>query len=118
MPWKSPLIGYEGAEPLPTTFNKDGKSLTNIPGPRSPAYDKFLAPIKTSNNGFDFHIYHNESDTEEAKFAQELHERVRREFPELRIYKFWDKPVGWYFVPPIGHLCLTSGPRPASSCNV
>lgn len=94
MPWKSPLIGYEGAEPLPTTFNKDGKSLTNIPGPRSPAYDKFLAPIKTSNNGFDFHIYHNESDTEEAKFAQELHERVRREFPELRIYKFWDKPVG------------------------
>lgn len=30
----------------------------------------------------------------EAIFARELHERVRREFPELRIYKFWDRPVG------------------------
>jgi len=30
----------------------------------------------------------------EAKFARELHERVRREFPELRIYKLFERPVG------------------------
>ncbi len=30
----------------------------------------------------------------QAKYARELWERVRREFPELRIYRLWDKPVG------------------------
>ncbi len=53
--FKSPLIGYENAEPLPTTVNKDGKSLYNPPGPRSAAYEEFPDPIISSNNGFDFH---------------------------------------------------------------
>ena len=30
----------------------------------------------------------------QLQFARELHERIRREFPELRIYTFWEKPVG------------------------
>lgn len=55
MSWKSPLIGYENAEPLPTTFNADGKSLFNPAGPKSRAYDEFPEPIDSSNNGFDFH---------------------------------------------------------------
>jgi DOPA 4,5-dioxygenase len=29
--------------------------LINIPGPKSSAYDKFPEPIKSENNGFDFH---------------------------------------------------------------
>lgn len=53
--WKSPLEGYENAEPLPDRINPDGKSLYNPPAPRSAAYDEFPAPIKSSNNGFDFH---------------------------------------------------------------
>ena len=53
--YPSLLAGYENAEPLPTTYNADGKSLTNIPGPRSTAYDDFPKPIDSSNNGFDFH---------------------------------------------------------------
>lgn len=52
---KSPLVGYENAEPLPTTFNADGKSYYNPPAPRSAAYDDFPAPIESANNGFDFH---------------------------------------------------------------
>jgi hypothetical protein len=28
-------------------------------------------------------VYHNQSNQAEAKFARELHERVRREFPEV-----------------------------------
>jgi DOPA 4,5-dioxygenase len=40
---------------LPTTFNADGKSLFNPPGPKSAAYDEFPLPIDSSNNGFDFH---------------------------------------------------------------
>ena len=30
----------------------------------------------------------------ESKYARELWERIRREFPELRIYTFWDRPIG------------------------
>jgi len=94
MSWESPLKGYENADSLPTTINPDGKSLYNPPGPKSAAYDEFPKPIDSSNNGFDFHIYYIPNDENETKFARELHERVRREFPELRIYKFWDKAVG------------------------
>ncbi|PSS31130.1 hypothetical protein PHLCEN_2v2335 [Hermanssonia centrifuga] len=83
MPWKSPLVGYENAEPLPTTVNPDGKSLYNPPGPKSLAYDEFPEPIDSSNNGFDFHIYYMQADPEQTRFAKELHERIRREFPEF-----------------------------------
>lgn len=58
--YKSPLEGYESAEPLPTEFNADGKSLYNPPGPRSAAYDEFPRPIDPSNNGFDFHSKYQE----------------------------------------------------------
>ncbi|KAG6869244.1 hypothetical protein C0993_009109 [Termitomyces sp. T159_Od127] len=97
--------------PLPDTLNSDGKSLYNPPADtRSSAYDHFPQPIDSSNNGFDFHIYYMQSVPSEMNFARRLHERIRREFPEaispdlmrinphrvskLRIYKFWDKPVG------------------------
>ena len=84
---KSPLEGYENAEPLPSTVNPDGKSLFN-PGkggqPLSDSYTTFPKPIDSSNNGFDFHIYYEPADEAEAKYAQELHERVRREWPEVR----------------------------------
>jgi len=90
----SPLAGYESAPPLPTGFNEDGKSLINIPGPKSKAYEAFLSPIRPEKNGFDFHVYYMQSNAKETAFARELHERIRREFPELRIYRFWDRPVG------------------------
>ncbi|KDR80746.1 hypothetical protein GALMADRAFT_222345 [Galerina marginata CBS 339.88] len=93
--WKSPLDGFDNLPPLPTDVNPDGKSLYNPPGTtKSVAYDQFLPPILPSNNGFDFHIYYMPANEAEAKFARELHERIRREFPELRIYRFWDRPVG------------------------
>jgi len=94
MSYPSVLAGFENAPALPTDFNADGKSLKNLPGPQSKAYDTFPPPINPANNGFDFHIYYMQAVPEEAKFAKDLHERVRREFPELRIYKFWDRPVG------------------------
>ncbi|ETW79054.1 hypothetical protein HETIRDRAFT_478392 [Heterobasidion irregulare TC 32-1] len=92
--YRSPLSGYESAEPLPTTLNSDGLSLYNPPASKSAAYDKFPEPIDPSNNGFDFHIYYMQNVESQQKYARELHERIRREFPELRIYKFWEKPVG------------------------
>jgi len=94
MTWDSPLKDYENAEPLPTNVNADGKSLYNPPGPKSAAYEEFPKPIDSSDNGFDFHVYYILNNEAEAKFAKELHERIRREFPELRIFKFWDRPYG------------------------
>ncbi|KAF4611277.1 hypothetical protein D9613_007053 [Agrocybe pediades] len=110
------LAPYQDAPPLPTDLNPDGKSLKNLPADKlSDAYQHFPPPIDSSNNGFDFHskfflsLYYMPSNKVEAQYAKDLHERIRREFPEvvllciastlahvsqLRIYKFWDKPVG------------------------
>ncbi|TFK73761.1 hypothetical protein BDN72DRAFT_834377 [Pluteus cervinus] len=91
--YPSPLAAYKDAQPLPDRVNED-KSLYNPPGPLSKAYAEFPEPIISKNNGFDFHIYYMQNVPSELKFAKELHEAVRREFPELRIYKFWEVPVG------------------------
>jgi DOPA 4,5-dioxygenase len=32
--------------------------------------------------------------SQESQYARQLWERIRREFPELRIYTFWDRPIG------------------------
>jgi DOPA 4,5-dioxygenase len=53
--WPSLLEGYEGAEPLPTALNPDGKSMYNPPGPHSAAYDEFPKQIDPTQNGIDFH---------------------------------------------------------------
>ncbi|THU87974.1 hypothetical protein K435DRAFT_830643 [Dendrothele bispora CBS 962.96] len=98
LPYPSPLLGFENAPPLPEGVNPDGKSLINLsPGQEqklSHAYDEFVDPLDKKNNGFDFHIYYMQNDADQMQYAQALHERIRREFPELRIYRFWDKPVG------------------------
>lgn len=39
-------------------------------------------------------VYHNPDSPTEVQHARELHERIRREFPELRIYRFFEKPIG------------------------
>jgi len=95
--YSSPLAGYENAPPLPDKLNEDGKSFYNPPsGVLSASYEKFTDPIDNtlSPGGFDVHIYFYQNNSEQSKFAKELWERIRREFPELRIYKVWDKPIG------------------------
>ena len=119
MPQLSLLAGYENAQPLPTDFNEDGKSLRNIPAPESEAYQKFPSPIKQDKNGFDFHIYYMQTVEAESQYAQQLHERIRREFPELRIYRLWDRPIGkvqhaWS----ITRLKRTTGPHPTAMFEV
>ncbi|KAK3698792.1 hypothetical protein LTR37_016796 [Vermiconidia calcicola] len=91
-----PLEGWENLEPLPTNLAEDGKSFVN-PRAKSPskAYNEFVHPITNGERGgFDIHIYFLQTNEYETKFANQLHERIRREFPELRIYKVWDKPIG------------------------
>ncbi|KAI9733344.1 MAG: hypothetical protein M1834_003428 [Cirrosporium novae-zelandiae] len=90
-PW--PLDDSEKLAPLPNERNDDGKSYYNPPAARkSTAYEEFQHPISNSSRGgFDAHIYFF---PRQIEFAAALWERIRREFPELRIYQVWEKPVG------------------------
>ncbi|GAB1739749.1 hypothetical protein NU219Hw_g4687t1 [Hortaea werneckii] len=97
--FSSPLEGWRHGEPLPDQQHSEGpnaKSYVNPP-PTTPsaAYKEFTNPITNSTRGgFDVHIYYLQTNASESQFAQELWERIRREFPELRIYRVWDKPIG------------------------
>jgi len=94
--YPSPLEGYEGLPPLPTELSEDGKSFLNpSTGKLSSSYDQFIDPLdKGPRGGFDIHIYFFQKNPEQLKFARELWERIRREFPELRIYRLWEEPLG------------------------
>jgi hypothetical protein len=82
----SPLEGYENHAPLSDELNEDGKSFKNPQtGVLSPSYEKFTSGIRNDpRGGFDVHIYCHYSDEQQAKFARELWQRIRLEFPELR----------------------------------
>ncbi|CAG8982810.1 hypothetical protein HYALB_00001091 [Hymenoscyphus albidus] len=94
--YPSPLKGYENLPPLPMERGVDLKSFANPrTGVLSSSYDRFVEPLDNGIRGaFDVHIYYFQANQEQTKFAKELWERVRREFPELRIYTFWDRPIG------------------------
>ncbi|KAG7132800.1 putative 21.2 kDa protein like [Verticillium longisporum] len=97
--YPSPLSGFEDAAPLPTDLGEDGKSFVNPPREGlSDSYEKFTAPLDNGRRGgFDIHIYHFQNNPAQVKYAKDLWERIRREFPELRVYRFWDKPIGGQF---------------------
>ncbi|KAL9470851.1 hypothetical protein ACSS6W_008792 [Trichoderma asperelloides] len=94
--YSSPLAGFENAPPLSEERNEDGKSLVNPQREGlSEAYNTFTEPLDNGRRGaFDIHIYYFQHSKEQTKYARELWERIRREFPELRVYAFWDGPVG------------------------
>ncbi|KAK0628828.1 DOPA-like domain-containing protein [Bombardia bombarda] len=94
--YPSPLAGYENAAPLPDERADDGKSYKNPQaGVLSKAYESFVEPLDNGRRGaFDVHIYYLQTNPDETKYARELWERIRREFPELRIYTLWDRPIG------------------------
>ncbi|KAI9209905.1 DOPA-like domain-containing protein [Polychytrium aggregatum] len=56
-------------------------------------YNEFPEPVlpRSRSNAWDAHVYF---DANEAELAQKLHDKFRREFPELRIYTIWDRPIG------------------------
>ncbi|EKG22412.1 Dopa 45-dioxygenase [Macrophomina phaseolina MS6] len=97
--YPSPLEGWENLPPLPDERAADGKSYVNPPAEKkSSAYTAFPAPITNGiRGGFDVHIYFLQSDPSQVQYATELWERIRREFPELRIYRLWDRPIGPHY---------------------
>src|SRR4051794_15492100 len=51
-------------------------------------------PSPTNSRQSDIHIYYSPQTPQQSQYAQALHSRIRHEFPELRIYKLWDRPIG------------------------
>ncbi|KAL2043024.1 hypothetical protein N7G274_004083 [Stereocaulon virgatum] len=94
--YPSPLENYEHFPPLPHEKMEDGKSYFNPQsGVLSRAYEQFIDPIdKGKKGGFDVHVYFYQENKTQSKFAHDLWRRIRHEFPELRIYGVWDKPIG------------------------
>ncbi|KAH6678535.1 DOPA-like domain-containing protein [Halenospora varia] len=94
--YTSPLAGYENLPSLPDEKAADGKSYVNPQtGVLSKSYEKFCEPLDNGGRGaFDIHIYYFQKNAKQVQYARELWERIRREFPELRIYKFWEEPIG------------------------
>ncbi|MCJ1440834.1 MAG: hypothetical protein MMC23_001320 [Stictis urceolatum] len=94
--YESPLKGYENRNPLPAEKNADGKSFVNPQTNKlSAAYERFEDPISNDERGgFDVHIYYYQENAEQKNYAEELWSRIRYEFPELRVYRLWDKPIG------------------------
>jgi DOPA 4,5-dioxygenase len=79
--YPSPLTGHTNLPPLPDTKAADGKSYVNPPAKElSPAYSSFAAPITNGQRaGFDVHVYFEQADEWQVKYATELWERIRRE---------------------------------------
>ncbi|GAA6026783.1 hypothetical protein JCM8097_005859 [Rhodosporidiobolus ruineniae] len=102
-PYRDPFTALPAdLPPLTDDRNPDGKSLVNPPRPASEGelsawYSSYPEELDESNNAFDFHIYY--ASAAQKEHARKLHERIRREFPELRVYKFWEAPVGPHPVP-------------------
>ncbi|KAI0419453.1 DOPA-like domain-containing protein [Xylaria grammica] len=94
--YPSPLTGYEDAPALPNERAADGKSFVNPKSDKlSTSYEEFPDPLdKGRRGGFDIHIYYYQNNKQQTEYAKALWERIRREFPELRIYTFWDRPIG------------------------
>lgn len=79
--YASPMEGVPATEPLSEERNEDGKSLVNPPRDGlSGAYERFADPLDNGRRGgFDVHIYHFQGNKEQAQYARELWERIRRE---------------------------------------
>lgn len=103
----APSYPVDGLEPLSYELdpNGDGKTVYNPPRPdgkRSPHYDALYNDnnAQGSKAWWDFHVYQYASagsyvpsddsisnNPIHVKYAHKLYEAVRREFPELRVYR-------------------------------
>ncbi|EWC44636.1 Uncharacterized protein DRE_06625 [Drechslerella stenobrocha 248] len=88
---------YASAPPLSTELNPDQKGFQNPASETlSAAYTEFPDPIETGpgKTAFDVHVYYHEPNKQQKDFARSLWERIRHEFPELKVFRFWEKPIG------------------------
>ncbi|KAH8659885.1 DOPA-like domain-containing protein [Xylariales sp. PMI_506] len=93
--WPSLLAGYENAPALPDQQEPNGVYINPQSGQMSTAYQIFPEPLDNGDRGgFDVHVYYFQSSKDQSIYARELWERIRREFPELRVHELWTRPAG------------------------
>ncbi|KAI0125522.1 DOPA-like domain-containing protein [Xylariales sp. AK1849] len=94
--WPLLLAGYENAAPLSDELHSsNGIYMNEQTGVKSKAYDAFPAPLHNGEKGgFDVHVYYFQSNNEQSAYARQLHDYIRREFPDLRAHQFFDGPAG------------------------
>jgi aromatic ring-cleaving dioxygenase len=100
--YPSLLYDFRDFPALPNTSHKSGKGLAMDTLPnldtieKSIAYYKFSPPIVSNYviGGFDAHIQFPLGTSAEGEYAKRLYTRIRYQFPELRIYTFFEHPVG------------------------
>jgi DOPA 4,5-dioxygenase len=51
---------------------------------------KFAEPVRS----YDVHIYFFHTDEKQVETARELREQILQLFPEVVVYKLWDRPIG------------------------
>jgi DOPA 4,5-dioxygenase len=61
----------------------------------------FPPPIRppTVGNGFDIHIYYNPTIPNQTESAKALYTKIQTRFPHLRVFKFWEQPIGPHSLP-------------------
>ncbi|KAL1409670.1 hypothetical protein Q8F55_003666 [Vanrija albida] len=106
--YAKPSVSYPTDNLEPLSYEADpngsGKTVYNPPRPdgkKSPHYDAVWDGEggKLSKPWWDFHIYHLPLSPQHVEHAHALYAAVRREFPELPTYRFWDKPLGPHPIP-------------------
>jgi aromatic ring-cleaving dioxygenase len=54
------------------------------------AVKRFPEPIRS----YDVHIYFWQTDAADTEKARALREEIQQKFPQFKLYKFWDTPIG------------------------
>ncbi|KAE8146896.1 DOPA-like domain-containing protein [Aspergillus avenaceus] len=91
---------YSYASPLDGWNERSNSGGDATGGGISEAYDRFLWPVSNGRPdgaqlpGFHVHIYFSPNDSFQTKFASELWQRVRSEFPELHLFPISTAPEG------------------------
>lgn len=65
-----------------------------LPLPPFPPLCPIPPPPFTNPPPSDVHIYHVQTAPDQVQYSKDLWARIRLEFPELRIYRRWDQPIG------------------------
>ncbi|KAJ3308598.1 hypothetical protein HDU76_003875 [Blyttiomyces sp. JEL0837] len=84
--------------PLSSELNPNRSLKNPVSDTLSACYEEFQPPLrnKSVGNGFDVHVYFT---LDQLEFAEKLHDRARREFPELETFRLWKQPIGPHTLP-------------------
>ncbi|TXT12859.1 hypothetical protein VHUM_01260 [Vanrija humicola] len=110
-PYAAPRVSYDTSA-LPPLPDARAPHPQYTPGPwlnpprpdggRSPYYGGLFrgwGEHARAKDNWDIHVYAKPGNKTEREFSARLHDAIRREFPEVHLYTFYDRPVGPHPIP-------------------